>query len=132
MAKYNFDDWGKGAYLVTGATGLGATGTASNSQWADLGGCREGVLVISKRVMPTGIVYNVHTTYSTGTTGVAAANDVLSSDAVASTGAGADFVELNDLQRYVRMEYKGGTGCSGGASFSASVIGWNGHDRPVN
>lgn len=131
--KYNFDDWGKGVLLVTGAAGMAAsTGTATTSQWQDLGGCREGVLVLSKTTMPTGIKYNLHTTYATSTGGVAAATDVLSADAVATTGAGTEFVELNDLKRYVRMEYVSGTGSTGADAFSASVIAWNSHDLPVN
>lgn len=132
--KYNFDDWGKAEMLVTGATGTsGVSGASSNSQWVDMGGVREGVAFLAARTIAgSGVYWNLNTTYSTGTAGVADATDVWSSDACTTTADDITFKEVNDLKRYVRAEYKGGTGTSGNVSMTIGIVGWNGHDLPVN
>lgn len=130
--KFNFDDWGKADMLVTGATGVALSGAMTTSQWADMGGVREGVAFVNLRTCPTGISWNLHTTYATGTSGVSDATDVWSSDKYSTTADDMTFYEVNDLKRYVRAEYQGGTGSSGHCSLAIGIVGWHGHDAPVN
>jgi len=130
--KRNYSDFA-GGYKLVPETNLTGTNAYIQETGVDIEGFQKGVLVLC--MASTGAIHNTGTLYyhlqkspdnSTWT-------DVFSTGATiaGSTGAGCKvaYTEVNDLYRYLRFEWKGGTG----DIFSALpvFVGWDAIEQPV-
>lgn len=125
--KKNYDDFGMAEELLTNQT-IAGDGAEHDGTGVDFKGIRKGVLLIHAGAFDsaTTLTYQLQTSYDNSNW-----TDCFDADKTLLTAADEDLVafEVNDIERYLRIQYTVTNGKNALAGFS--FVGWDAKCQPL-